>query len=47
MRVFWVIGALFIVAAFYLLFFTDRGAAAMLFVMIGSGFVMADHRRRR
>lgn len=47
MRVFWVLGTLFIVAAIYLLFFTDRDTAAMLFLVTGSGLVTADHRRRR
>ncbi len=47
MRVFRVLGTLLIVAAIYLLFFTDRDTAAMLFLVSGCGLVAADHRRRR
>jgi len=47
MRVFWVIGALFIIAAIYLLIFTERDSAAMVFLVTGCGFVMVDHHRRK
>ena len=47
MRVLRILGTLLVVAGFYLFIFTDRGPAAMLFLVPGLGLVMADQRRAR
>ena len=47
MRVLRILGVLFTVAACYLFLFTERDRAAMLFLVTGMGFVMADHHRHK
>ena len=45
MRVYRILGVLFVVAAIYLFIFTERESAAMLFLVTGNGFAMVDHHR--